>query len=554
MPQDAYTLRYVAAALKEKLADGKISKINMPEKDELSLIIYTRSGSVKLEICSSAKNNRISLGKSDKPNPAVAPNFCMLLRKHLQNACITDIRQVAFERIVAIELDTFSEFSNGHMTLYCEIMGKYSNIILVEKGIILGALKQTTLEENAKRVLFSGVKYTLPPPQGKAEPASLEALRAVFGGRTGDERFICDNVEGIAYSTAVEICSYYGGDVTAEQVFEYVNSNQISPCVTYSEKGEPNDFKARSVLKNVKKFDDILDAQREYYDYVYIKRTFEDAKRKLSTALHGAVKKAEKRLSQINAKLLECEAADETRLKGELITANIYRLEKGMAGFEADDYYSEQPKKCRIELDRQLTPSQNAQKYFKRYAKMKRTVEALTAQRAETEEQLDYLLSIDAHICAAECIFDLKETEGELVAANLLKKPAEKRKKTDEAAPLREYETGGFTVYVGRNNAQNDRLLKALSPDDLWLHVNRFHSSHAGIIANGRDVPDEVILKAAEICAFYSEARERDKVTVDYTKKKFVKKPPKSNPGFVIYTDYTNIIVSPDAHRELAKN
>lgn len=557
MPQDAYTLRYVAGALEKLLVGGKISKINMPEKDELSLIIYTRSGSVKLEISSSAKNNRISLGKAEKPNPPVAPNFCMLLRKHLQNALITDVRQVQFERIVAIEFDCFSEFSETHMTLYCEIMGKYSNMVLVEKGIILGALKQTTLEENAKRILFSGAKYTLPPPQGKADPEDKAALEEVFAGAARDERFICDNVEGIAYSTAAEMCRHFGGLVTAENVYDYVTSDDISPCIVYNDKGEPSDFRVRSAAANRKNFADILSAQTEYYDFVYRKQTFENASRRLTTALHAATKKVEKRLAQTSAKLLECEAADDIKLKGELITANIYRIQRGMASFEADDYYSQEPRKIKIELDRQLTPSQNAQKYYKKYAKMKRTVEYLTVQKEETEEKLDYLSSIAAHICAAECIDDLKETEEELIGDGLIKKPPEKggkKKKDQAAAPFREYLIDGFRVIAGRNNVQNDRLLKTLSSEDIWLHTNRYHSSHVGIITGGEKVKDEVIAKAAAICAYYSEARGRDKVTVDYTLKKFVKKPPKANSGFVTYTDYSNIIVAPDPHRECAQN
>lgn len=557
MPQDAFTLRHVAAELEKLLVGGKISKINMPEKDELSLIIYTRSGSVKLEISSSAKNNRISIADGEKPNPPVAPNFCMLLRKHLQNAQITEVRQVGFERIIALEFDCFSEFNQTHMTLYCEIMGKYSNMVLVERGIILGALKQTTLEENAKRVLFSGAKYTLPPPQGKADPTDRDALEEAFGNGAHDEKFICANVEGIAYSTAVEMCSHYGGDVTAEQVYEYVNSDDIAPCITFNENGEPGDFKVRSVERSAKAYPDLLSAQRDYYDFVYVKKTFEDTKRRLTGALHAAVKKVEKRLAQINSRLLECESAEDIKLKGELITANIYRLERGMTSFEADDYYSEEPKKIKIELDRQLTPSQNAQRYYKKYAKMKRTVEILTVQREETERRLDYLMSIDAHICAAECTDDLTEISDELIADGLIKAPAEKgakRKKVDRAAPLREYEIDGFRVLAGRNNLQNDRLLKSLAPDDIWLHTNRYHSSHVGIVTEGRKVPDETIAKAAAICAYYSEARGRDKVTVDYAVRKFVKKPPKANSGFVTYTDYSNIIVAPDPHRECAKN
>ncbi len=551
MPQDAFTLRAVTGELEALLVGGKISKINMPEKDELSLIVYTpRSGSVRLEISASAKYNRISIGGRDKPNPANAPNFCMLLRKHLQNATVTAVRQIGFERIVAIDFDCVSDFSFSSLTLYCEIMGKYSNMVLVEKGVILGALKQTTLEENAKRVLFSGAKYTLPPPQGKADPTDGAALAELMGEGRADERAISANVEGIAFSTAAEICAHYGGPVSAEELYDYVNGGVSEPCVVFDERGEPQDFKVRSEAAGRKLYPTLLEAQTAYYDYIYVKKTFDDGRRKLTGALRSAIKKAEKRLAQINGKLLECDSAEEIKLKGELITANIYRLERGMDSFEADDYYSQTPRKIKIALDRQLTPAQNAQKYYKKYAKMKRTVQALSGQKEETEVKLDYLNSIAAHIDAAECTDDLKETADELTAEGILKRPPEKgKKKADAPAPLREYEMDGFRVLVGRNNAQNDRLLKSLSPDDVWLHVNRYHSSHAGIICEGRKVPDEVIAKAAAACAYYSEARGRDKVTVDYAPRKFVKKPSKSAPGFVTYTDYSNIIVTPDPMR-----
>ena len=239
MPQDAFTLRAVTGELEALLVGGKISKINMPEKDELSLIVYTqRSGSVRLEISASAKYNRISIGGRDKPNPANAPNFCMLLRKHLQNATVTAVRQIGFERIVAIDFDCVSDFSFSSLTLYCEIMGKYSNMVLVEKSVILGALKQTTLEENAKRVLFSGAKYTLPPPQGKADPTDGAALAELLGEGRADERAISANVEGIAFSTAAEICAHYGGPVTAEELYDYVNGGVSEPCVVADERGE----------------------------------------------------------------------------------------------------------------------------------------------------------------------------------------------------------------------------------------------------------------------------------------------------------------------------
>ena len=553
MPQDAYTLRRVSAELRNLLVGGKISKINMPERDELSLIIYTRSGSVKLEISCSAKNNRVSLSETEKPNPQVAPNFCMLLRKHLQNAQITDVSQVEAERIIKIDLSCISDFSDSQMSLYCEVMGKYSNIILVEKGIILGAVKQTSLEENAKRILFSGAKYTLPAPQGKADPRSYEEIMRAFENKAGDAaKFISSAIGGIAYSTALEMVETYGEDITAQQVWDYFNGEESAPCIVFDENGEPKDFKVRSVDMGARRYEDLLSAQRDYYAAVYEKQTFEDTKRKLSSALHSAIKKIEKRLAQTDSKLFECRNAENIKLKGELITANIYRLERGMTSFNAVNYYDENAGEISIALDRQLTPAQNAQKYYRQYAKLKRTQTILSAQREETQQRYDYLNSINSSICAAECIDDLKEINDELAAEGLIKATADRKKKVAVQLPFRRYFFSGFTIIAGRNNVQNDRLLKSLSSEDIWLHARRFHSSHVGIISDGKSVPDEVILVAAQICAHYSEARDNDKVTIDFTKRRFVKKPNKSPLGFVTYNEYTSVNVTPCAHRELS--
>jgi predicted ribosome quality control (RQC) complex YloA/Tae2 family protein len=550
MPQDAFTIKYVVKELKDLLVGGKISKINMPERDELSLIIYTKTGTVKLEISASAKNARISLGREEKPNPKVAPNFCMLLRKHLQNAEITDLKQQDFERIVIISFKCFSEFNVTEMQLYCEIMGKYSNVILVENGIILGAMKCTSLEENLKRVLFSGAKYTLPQSQGKANPTDIEELNSAF--RLTEEHnaeFISSAVTGIAYSTALEIVATYGVNLTAQNLFDYVNRAPVSPCVTTSF-GKPLDFKVRSLSEEKINFPTLLQAQTEYYSYLYTKNTFEDKKRKLLSALSSSLKKQQKRSAQIEQKLFECNSADEIKLKGELITANIYAIQRGATSFKAVNYYEEDCPQITIELERQLTPAQNAQKYYKKYAKLKRTLTNLTAQKQEVEQKTDYLKSIEGNICAAEQLCDLTETEEELMELGLIKKPDDRKKKAKPVTPFRTYNISGFKVLAGRNNAQNDRLLKALGAEDIWLHTQKFHSSHVGIITDGKAVPDSVLLCAAGICAYYSEAREKDKVAVDYALKRYVKKPNGANLGFVIYTDYKTIIVSPDAHGE----
>ncbi len=555
MPQDAFTLRYVCKELDGLFVGGKISKINQPEKDLLSLLIYTHRGTVKLDIDLSAKYCRVSAGeKHDTPNPKTAPNFCMLLRKHLQNAEITAVKQVGFERVLYFDFKCFSEFEVTDMRLYLEIMGKYSNAVLVKDGTISGALKTASLETGARRVMMSGAKYALPEKQDKCDPAALAALKATFENKCGDAaKFIADNVLGIAFVTAVDIVNEYGENVTAEQVYSYVNSPDFSPCIVYRD-GVAVDFKAR-LCGGAKPYKTILEAQADFYTKAVTEKRFTDKKRRLLSAVNSAEKKVEKRLAQTFEKLSECDKADEIKLKGELITANIYAVERGLSVFETVNYYDENGGTIRIDLDPRLTPSQNAQKYFKRYQKLKRTALNLTAQKSESDERLAYLKTISENLNLAEDLDDLTETEQELISISLLPAPkadGNKKggKKGVENSPFRKYICGGYTVLCGRNNAQNDRLTKGLAPTDLWLHVKTFHSSHVAVLCEGSEVSDEVIKFAAEVCAYYSEARGKDKVAVDYALKKYVKKPNGANAGFVVYTDFKTILVAPNAHTE----
>ena len=548
MPQDAFTIKYVVQELSATLVGGKISKITQADRDSLTFIIYTGSGSVKLDICLSARACRMSLTDSDKPVPQVAPGFCMLLRKHLQNAQITAITQLEYERVVMIDFDCTSEFEHLKMRMYVELMGKYSNAVLTQDGVILGALKTTAISENTKRVLFSGVKYTLPEPQEKILPDDLPALEGAFEYAAGDmAKFISEKVKGVAYSTALDIVETYGENVTAKDVNSYICGGQCNPCVTFLG-GEPNDFKARSSSPDRREYPTVLEAQKAFYDYQYNKQTFEEAKKRLIAALNGAIKKLEKRLQTINQKLFDCRDADDIKLKGELITANIYAISRGMDSFEAVNYYDENCGTIKIALDRTLSPSQNAQKYYKRYAKLKRTQETVSAQRGETEDRLNYLNSITAHICAADGISDLEEITEELKQIGLIKEISKGKKQKPKITPFRTYNIGGFKVLAGRNNIQNDRLLKSISGGDMWLHTQGYHSSHVAILCEGRDVSDGVLLAAAEICAYYSDGRNGTKIPVDYTRRKFVKKPPAANAGFVIYTDYKTILVEPASH------
>lgn len=556
MPQDAFTLQFVAKELKSKFLGGKISKINQQGKDALTLLIYTKCGTVKLDIDLSAKYCRISAGEDDPllPNPKNAPNFCMLLRKHLQNAEVTDIFQCGFERVICFNFKCFSEFEVCEIKLYAEIMGKYSNAILVKDGVILGALKTASLETGARRITLSGAKYVPPEKQQKCNPRSLDEIRQTFENYGGGDlaEFIANNVAGIAYSTACDIAEKFGVKVTAEQLFYFINQTDCRPCVVYKG-GAPCDFKAYAAIDG-KPAESILSAQAEFYGYAVREKAFADKKRKLLSAVNGAVKKCEKRLAIDMQKLEECKRADGIKLCGELITANIYAVERGAKEFKAVNYYDENCPQITIALDPRLTPAQNAQAYYKRYAKLKRTAETVQKQREQAEAQLLYLKSILGNLETAENSVDLVETEQELITLSLLPAPKQTGKKKckgeESKTPPRTYLFGGFTVICGRNNIQNDNLTKGLQATDLWLHTKSFHSCHAAVLTGGKAPTEQVIKFAAEVCAYYSEARQNDKVAVDYTYKKYVKKPGGARCGFVVYTDFNTILVTPNAHAE----
>ena len=560
MPQDAFTLRQLNSELAALLVGGKISRINQPEKDRLSLLIYTHCGTVKLDIDLSAKFCRISVNeKRTDENPKNAPSFCMLLRKHLQNALITAVGQVGFERVVYFDLTCFSEFSSCDMRLYLEIMGKYSNAILTKDGIIVGALKTTSLE-NAKRVTLTGAKYLLPEKQDKADPTRIEELERLFDSLYGDGFFtgdtaklLSERIAGIAFVTAQEMVLSYGDRPTASEVYEYINGGQTRPCITYVN-GEMADFKARSGMGEQTRFDTLLQAQAAYYDYAVGLKDFSLSRRRLSSALEGAIKKAEKRLGSVCEKLEECAKIEDVKLAGELITANIYAIQRGDDELKAINYYDENCAGISIRLDPRLTPSQNAQRYYKKYAKLKRTLENASAQKSEIEAKIDYLNSIGESIKAAETEADLQEIKQELISLSLIEnsspKPQKGRKAQHTEQPFRTFFFDGFKVICGRNNVQNERLIKHLAESDIWLHVKSFHSSHVGILTEGKTAGDGVIKFAAEVCAYYSAAREKDKVSVDFTPKKFVKRPNGSPLGFAVYTDFKTIIVAPDAHTE----
>ena len=576
MPQDAFHIRRLTAELNTFLVGGKINRISQVNKDELTFIIYTGKSTVKLILSTNASGARVCLSATEKEPAPVAPNFCMLLRKHLQGAEVLAVRQHEFERIVEIDLHCTTDFSQSNRTLHCELMGKYSNIILTENGIILGALKISSLEDNTHRVLLAGAKYLYPAPQDKLSPfdgagirSRLEIFHSTHQEGVDSEAlsmWLFDNVSGLALPTAREIIRRAEEKAGALPLLlspssqapiwtfvgEFCLNEPNNPCLL-EKNGSPVDFFAFPVNGGTP-VPSLCKAEDEFFTRRETKKGFDDKKRKLENTVRGLKKKQTKKLQETMERLKEADKAEEYRIKGELLTANLYRIEKGMASVELDDWYSEEGGTIKITLDTTLSPAQNAQRYFKIYNKHKRAKEILTPILEKEETELAYTDSVISAIVRAESAEDLKEIETEMMDIGLLRAPKARAgaKKKEEPIPFREYEYLGYKIYAGRNNLQNDRLLRLADTDDIWLHTQKYHSSHVIIAAQGGQVCDEVLLFAAEVCAYYSDGQSGDKIPVDYCKRKFVKKPNKSKAGFVIYTDYKTILVTPNAHKDSA--
>lgn len=560
MPQDAYTLRHIARELDAALAGGKVNKIIQPSRDEVDILLYAGGKTRKLLLNTNASFARALISDAPRTAPDVAPNFCMLLRKHLSGATLTGVKQEGFERILSFTFDCINEFSRAERILYAEIMGKYSNLVLTENGIICGALKVSSLQENFKRVLFPGVRYAFPEKQDKADPSDLSALKerlTAFGG--GDvAEFLFSNLAGLALPTCRLIAKKITGEHAdafgenagkwAERIRDFVFSDEISPAVERDGKGEAKDFYAR--FEGGTMYDSVLAAADAYYIERESKKDFSEKKRRLEGLLLSRRKKEEKKLALLCEREHACADMEKNRLYGELITANIYALHKGADACEVVNYYDENANTVRIPLEKTLDPAQNAQKYYKKYNKQKRTLAAIAPQKQEALSDLDYTESMLFSLARAENALDLAEIEEELRVAGLLP-PIKSKGAKVQNIPFRTFTIGKFRIFAGRNNVQNDRLLREAAPSDIWLHTQKYHSSHVLIRTESRKLPSEVLLAAAQICAYFSDAKAGNKVPVDYCERRFVKKPPKAKAGFVNYTDYKTMLVDPDRHAEL---
>lgn len=564
MPQDAFTLRYLCEELDAEFKGGKVNRIIQPAPEEVVFTVYTGTKTQRLYISVNPACPRIGIDNADRESPLTAPNFCMLLRKHLLSATVDGVSLVGFDRIVRIDFSASSEFFDaGKRTLFIELMGRYSNIILTENGKVSGGNRGVNFFDNGVRPLIVGRDYALPPSGDKKEPSDKSLIEYFARYQSGGEKlsdYLVKGVRGISSDTAAEAVSEYcktRPQFNAAEFYAFINDfayrRKKQPCVIYNGVAAKDvcAFPYSVIAGEPKFFASLAEAEDVFFKEKETAKRFREKKERVVAVVSSAIKKVKKRLSAINARLSDAENGEKERVNGELILANIYKIKQGDKSVAVTDYYDGTEKT--ISLDPALTPAQNAERYYKRYNKAKRTLVAQLPQKEFAEAELAYLNGVNDEIALAENASDAVLIAEELKAAGYIAKEKIPQKRRKEPAKYRVYAIDGFTVKVGRNNVENDELTFSAKGGDLWLHAKDYHSSHVIIETEGKDVPEKTIITAAEICAYYGKGREGGKSDVVYTKKKFVKKPPKSKPGFCTYTDFKTVTVKPDAHEELLK-
>lgn len=564
MPQDAFTLYHTAKELNKILAKSKVEKINQPDGDTVVFSMHGLTGSFKLLISAHAESSRICITEKSFQNPVSAPNFLMLLRKHFSKAVITEVSLLNNERIIKLSAECKNElFELCKKEIYVEIMGKFSNIIAVQNGTIIGAIKQSTIDQNNLRPIFPGVKYILPISQLKAEIDDDSALKKVLSDYNPESDFtqyIFENIKGISKQTALEITQRY---ILKTNDSDFVKNLNIPEFISFFRdfyvncKIKPNctdkDFYITDYVTccaEKKYFENIIRA----VDYFYItkedNRKFLSAKSKIKSVVSAYEKKTEKKLQILLERLKDCQNIDKLQLYGELLIANLYLLKNIESSYVSlNDYTKDDYPLVKIPVDNKLSAKENAEKYFKKANKLKNTLSATTPQVEQVNSEIEYINTLNFEIDEAKTISDLQDIEEELKQYGLIKTQKSNKKPTVLSKP-REYFYNGFNIYVGKNNMQNDKLTLSASRNDVFVHAKDYHSAHLIIKTDGKTVPDDVILFSAEICAYFSKARNSDKVPIDYTLRKFVKKPQNINTGMVFYTNQKTILVTPCEHAE----
>lgn len=575
MALDGITVSSVVKELNAQFIGARISKIAQPENDELMLTLKSgRGGQVRLLLSASASLPLIYVTETNKPGPMTAPNFCMLLRKHVGGGKITKIWQPGMERIIHFEIEHYDDMGDiRHKDLILELMGKHSNLIFCDENqTIIDSIKHISAQTSSVREVLPGRTYFIPQTQQKGNPLDTtreEFLASVFTKPMPLAKAIYSSYTGISPVIAEELChraSLESGQsansiTELEQLhlfgifthmMEDVAEGNFSPCIIYDEHRSPVEFSPLTLTMyedcEILPCESISQALEQYYaqrnTVTRIRQKSSDLRRITATALDRTRKKYELQIKQLK----DTEKREKYRLYGELLHTYGYSAAPGDKSLKALDYYTNQ--EVTIPLDPTLTAAENAKRYFEKYGKQKRTFEALTELTAQTKADLDQLESIQTFLDLALSEEDLVQVKEELTDAGYIRRKYTGKKVKITSRPFHYRTPEGYDIYVGKNNFQNDELtFKFASGNDWWFHAKGAPGSHVIVKSQGEEMPDSVFEDGARLAAYYSKNRNSDKVEIDYVEKKHVKKPGGAKPGFVVYYTNYSMVIEPDISR-----
>lgn len=561
MALDGIVIANICKELNDTIVGGRLYKIAQPESDELLLTVKTPGGQYRLLISANASLPLIYLTDDNKPSPLTAPNFCMLLRKHLNNGRIISVTQPGLERVIDIEIEHLDEMGDlCRKHIIAEFMGKHSNIIFChDNRIIIDSIKRVSALVSSVREVLPGQEYFIPNTTEKLNPletTETEWKLAVCSKPLPTAKAIYTSYTGISPMVAEQVC--HEASVSSEhpanclsdneqthlhnifsQIISAVKNKEFSPNIIY-QAGEPVEFSSVPITlyENCTPYESISALLRDYYAkkaiVTRIRQKSSDIRRIVTTSLERSYKKLDIQEKQLK----DTDKRDKYRIYGELINTYGYNIPEGAKSFVALNYYTNED--ITIPLDETLTPSENAVKYFNRYNKLKRTFEVESKLVEETKSEIMHLESIATALDMATSEEDLAQLKEELMEAGYIhKRPSGTKAKKISSKPLHYISSDGFDIYVGKNNFQNDELtFKFANGNDWWFHAKDMAGSHVILKTDGKEIPDRTYEEAASLAAYYSKGQSQEKVEVDYVIKKEVKKPAAAKPGFVVY--YTN--------------
>lgn len=557
MAFDGITTKNILIELNNNLINARIEKIYVPTKNDIFLCFHTKNrDNLKLLISIDANNARIHFSNSMKENPSKAPQICMILRKHLQSAKLLSISQYGLDRVITFKFENINELGDlVQKSLVVELMGKYSNVILIDdKEKIIDSMRHVDITMSSVREVLPNKNYILPTTLGKKNFTALsfdEFSETLINSDPLDlPSAISNNLIGFSKSfvnSFLKELQLSNADVSRENlkiiydklidVFKTMESSAFNFKMTENEKDYYLDID--DICKNNLALSAFLD---EYYSKKESVSLIKNAKMNIEHDVNSHISKLSKKLANVNEILLDSENLEKYKQFGELLNCNMHNLSIGMDKIEVINFYDNN-NLITIPLQKNLTPSRNAQNYFKKYNKLKNSIVHATAYKKEFETDIDYLNSVVCELELAESLKEIDEIREELVSSGYIKKAYKSNKKRDDlpSEPIK-YEYNGITILVGRNNVQNDKLtFKIAKKTDMWLHTKKIHGSH--VIIRSDNVPDDVLLYAAKLAVMHSAGKNSSKVEVDYTQVKFVHKEVGAKPGMVVYTDYHTVVV-----------